>query len=234
MRLTRVVLPAPFGPISPATLPVRTSIDRSDTAATPPKCLAMAATSSSGVDDSAGERQGAPSATRFAAARVASVSALRAARRNRMARGSTSPRGRKIMISSSTMPLATSWKCGNDRLGDHRQRGEHGRADDRADPVVRAAEHDRGDHGERDVDEVGVGREELQHQREQHPAQAADRARDHEGDGLDAARRDAEARRDGRVLAHRARGDAEPRDRQAVEDRRRRSPAGSPARTRAA
>ena len=39
MRLMSVVLPAPFGPISPVILPLGTCMLTSDTAATPPKCL---------------------------------------------------------------------------------------------------------------------------------------------------------------------------------------------------
>ncbi len=55
-------------------------------------------------------------------------------------------------------------------------------------------------------------------QREQEAAEAADRAGDHEGDRLDASRRNAEPGGDRRILPHCARRDAVPGDRDAVED----------------
>ena len=50
MRLKTVLLPAPFGPIRPWTVPALTSIERSATAAKPPNCRETARSSSSNVD----------------------------------------------------------------------------------------------------------------------------------------------------------------------------------------
>ena len=167
IRLTSVVLPAPLGPIRPATLPVGTVIEKSETAATPPKCLSTVSTSSKGGDPP-GELHGAPPTALPAAGPGAPSVATFASRRRRSARGSTRPRGRKIMISSSTTPLATSWISGTIAWV------ITGSAVKTAAPMIAPTQWKDPPSTieaimvKADVDEIGVGRKELQRHGQQH------------------------------------------------------------------
>ncbi len=123
---SNVDLPAPFGPISPVSVPFRTENDTSRTARTPPnsrdRCAASSTTSPGGRRPSgAGPVGGVRSGTALAAAAVAAepagpaLAASDGARITRLRSGST-PCGRNHKNSRMSSPIATHSSDGT-RLG---------------------------------------------------------------------------------------------------------------------
>src|SRR5690349_3384961 len=127
IRLIIVVLPAPLGPISPCTEPRRTSVVSPSTAATPPKRLITLETARTGAAYGIGHL----------------------ARRALLARRPTQAPGAGVDQAArqehhdeqQRETLGHVLHRGDHRLHRHRQRGEHRRPDDGAEPVEGTAEH---------------------------------------------------------------------------------------------